>query len=386
MRRIIYFDNAATTQVDKEVVKRVSDVLAEAYGNPSSIHQVGRKAKSIIESARKNIAEKLNCLPVEIVYTSSGTEATNMILTSAVNCLSVKRLITSKIEHHATLHTVDFLFEKYGLKLEYVKVDEFGNVDYSHLEELLKENSLKTLVSLMHINNEIGNITNISLVSKLVKKYDALFHSDAVQSVGHIPLNLELLNLDFLSASAHKFHGPKGIGFAYISKRQKLKPLIYGGGQEKGMRAGTEPVSSIAGLETALCISLANLESERSYITNLKLYFIEQINLHFPIFEFNGLSGKMEGSSYRMVNVAFKGLSREKAMILLFHLDINNIACSPGSACQSGASQKSHVISELENELSKKEALMNIRFSFSKYNTEEEIDELMLVLQKFLKS
>jgi cysteine desulfurase len=379
----VYLDNAATTQVRQEVIERMQEALAQHYGNPSSTHSFGRSAKTAVEQARKTIAKTLNAQPSEIIFTSGGTEADNMILRCAVRDLEVKTIITSKIEHHAVLHTVEELEKEYGINLWFVDLDEFGNPDLGHLETLLKKDDSKKLVSLMHVNNEIGNITDIAAVGELCKANNALFHSDTVQSIGHYPWDVQGVHVDFLAAAAHKFHGPKGIGFAYIRKNSGLKPLILGGSQERGFRAGTESFHNIVGLEEAFIKSYEHLEEETKTIRELKRYFVERVLAEVSGAECNGLSGDMEKSTYTLANIRLP-FDKQKGLMLLFHLDMKGIACSKGSACQSGSNQGSHVLNEILSgeELDKP----SLRFSFSMYNTKEELDYAVEVLKEFANS
>ena len=379
----VYFDNAATTQVRDEVVARVSEVLKSEFGNPSSTHSFGRSAKSLLENCRKEIAAHFNVTAAEIIFTSGGTEADNLIINSCVRDLKVNRIITSKIEHHAVLHTIQSLEKVYNLQVDYVQLDDKGMLDYTHLESLLKQSSSKTLVSFMHVNNEIGNKLNLSKVAHLCKEYDALFHSDTVQSMGYYHLDFSEIPIDFAAASAHKFHGPKGVGFAFIRKNSGLKPLIKGGEQERGLRAGTEAVYAIAGLTKALEIAYKNLEKEKEYINSIKDYFKERIFQKFPAIKFNGYCNDNNNSTYKILNVLLP-ISSEKATMLLFQLDLKGIACSKGSACQSGSTGGSHVLAEVlsEEDLSKP----SIRFSFSKYNTKEEVDYVIGILKEFIDS
>ena len=376
----VYLDNAATTKIRKEVIDSIVEVMNNDYGNPSSSHSFGRSSKSIIESCRKSIASHFNVSAGEIFFTSGGTEADNLILRSAVRDLGVKRIITTKLEHHAILHTLDQLKNEYGTQVHYLKVNSNGEIDLNELENLLEE-SAKTLVSLMHINNEIGNILDIQQVANLCKSHNTLLHSDTVQSVGHYPLDLQSIPIDFLTASAHKFHGPKGIGFAFVRKNSGLKPLIFGGEQERGLRAGTEPVHNIVGIDTALKMSYKNLEKEQAYIKELKQYFISKLTSEISNVSFNGNSGDLEKSTYTLVNVCLP-IAENKAAMFLFQLDLKGIACSKGSACQSGSSQTSHVLAEIlcESDLKKP----SIRFSFSIYNTKEEIDYVIGVLKSLI--
>jgi cysteine desulfurase len=377
----VYLDNAATTQIRDGVVDKMFKIAKSNYGNPSSTHSFGRSSRTLVESSRKQIANHFNVSPSEIIFMSGGTEADNCILRSAVRDLGVKHLISSKIEHHAVTHTLDQLAIDYPIKISYVKLDKLGNVDYDDLELILKSSNSKTLVSLMHINNELGNILDINLVSNLCVKYESLFHSDTVQSVGHYNLDLSSLNIDFLVASAHKFHGPKGIGFAYINKKNPIKPLIFGGSQEKGCRAGTESVHNIVGMSEALDISIYNIESETKHIKNLKSYFINQLNDNIKDIKFNGASCDLDHSTYTLVNVRFPILKDESALFL-FQLDMKGIACSKGSACQSGADSGSHVLNNILSDEENK--FVSLRFSFSIYNTLEEVDYVISQLKELL--
>ena len=377
----IYLDNAATTQVRDRVIVKMQDALGNFYGNPSSAHSFGRSAKTAVESARKTIAKYMNAHPSEIIFTSGGTEADNMILRGAVRDLGVKTIITTKIEHHAVVHTVEDLKREYGIQLLYVDLDEHGSPKISHLKALLQKDDAKKLVSLMHINNELGNKLDISAVSKLCADNNTLFHSDTVQSIGHYSWDMQQTPVDFMAAAAHKFHGPKGVGFAYVKRNTGIKPMISGGEQERGYRGGTESSHNIVGLEEAFKAAYENLDEESAYIIGLKKYFIDKITTVIPNVKFNGLSGDIDKSTYTLVNVLLP-INEQKALMLLFHLDIKGIACSQGSACQSGSSKGSHVLTEiLSDEDVKKPSL---RFSFSKYNTKEEIDYTIEMLKEFM--
>ncbi|WP_281632034.1 cysteine desulfurase family protein [Flavobacterium luteolum] len=365
----VYLDNASTTAMRPEVIQEMTRIMLEDYGNPSSTHSFGRNAKTILELSRKSIAKHLNCTAQEIIFTSGGTEADNWILRSAVEDLKVERIITSKIEHHAVLHTVWVLQEEYNVQVDYVHVNEDGSLDLTHLSNLLAEEK-KTLVSLMHINNETGTILDLDRVSLICKQYNALFHSDTVQSVGKTEIDLQKTPVDFILASAHKFHGPKGIGFAFIRKNSGLQPLLFGGEQEKGLRAGTEAVHQIAGMAKALSISYEKLNEERAYILGIKNYLIEQLEIHFPDFRING----KKDDFYNIINIILP-FSSDKTSMLLFSLDMKGIAVSRGSACQSGSIKPSHVLNEMLSEADLK--LPNLRISFSHYNTKEDIDWLI---------
>lgn len=374
----VYLDNAATTQLDTKVISAMHESMKSNFGNPSSTHAFGRKAKAAVETARKSIASLLNVSSANIVFTSGGTEADNMAISCAVRDLGVTRIISSKIEHHAVLNCVEFLDAENKVDLKFVNLDENGSVDLSHLESLLAVNSsAKTLVSLMHINNEIGNILDLKAVGELCQMYKAYFHSDTVQSVGHYEMNLADLPVDFLAVSAHKFHGPKGVGFLYVKSRNLLKPLIHGGSQERELRAGTESVHNIVGLQKAMELAYSNLEMESSYIKSLKSHFINSLKAEIPGVRFNGLSGNIEKSTYTLVNVSIP-LSASESDMMLFQLDLKGIACSKGSACQSGAQLGSFVLNEVYGE---NLDYPGIRFSFSKYTTKEELDYVISTLK-----
>lgn len=379
----IYFDNAATTQIDSAVVDRIQNIMLNNYGNPNSTHSYGRSARTLIEKARKTVATQFKTSPSEIYFTSCGTESDNMVLISAVRDLRVKRIITSKIEHKAVLNVVKYLTETESIEIKYVDVLKNGLIDYNHLEILLKESSLKTLVSLMHINNEIGSKLDLIRVGKMCADNNALFHSDTVQSIGKYDFDLSKLNIDFIVGSAHKFHGPKGIGFVYINKNLKLNPFVIGGNQERGMRAGTESVHNICGLETAFIDSYQNIITNNKHIQNLKTEFINQIKKLIPSIKFNGSCENNLLSSPSIINVCLP-ISKEKSVLLEFNLDMKGIACSRGSACQSGSQSGSHVL----NSILSKEDLdkPSLRFSFSKYNSSEEVIRVVSVLKDFVES
>lgn len=368
-----YLDNASTTALRPEVIQEITHVLQEEYGNPSSTHSFGRSAKNILESSRKLIAKQLNASAQEIIFTSGGTEANNWILRSAIKDLKVKRIITSKIEHHAVLNTVLALQTEYEVEVDFVNLNSKGEADINHLVELLSQQK-PTLVALMHVNNETGTVLDIEKVARLCKQYNALFHSDTVQSVGKTEIDLQKAEVDFIVASAHKFHGPKGIGFAFIRKNPGINPMIFGGEQEKGLRAGTEGVHNIAGMAKALEISYVNLEAERRQIQDLKDYFVEKLQTNFPDFKING---NPEGF-YNIINVLLP-FSDEKTAMILFNLDMKGIAVSRGSACQSGSIKPSHVLKEMLSEEDLKKP--SLRISFSHFNTQEDIDLLIEALK-----
>jgi len=374
MKRI-YLDNAATTPILPEVIVAITDAMTTTFGNPSSTHQDGRKAKSLVETARKNIAKRLNASANEIIFTAGGSEADNLILRNAVVNLGVTTIISSKIEHHAVLHTIYNLEKEFSITVNWVDLDEYGAINLEHLESLLKNTEEKKLVSLMYVNNEIGNLLDIEKVSELCKLNKTLFHSDAVQAVGHFAIDVQKTAIDFFAASAHKFHGPKGVGFAYVKKGFGISPILHGGEQEKGARAGTENTHSILGMQKALEIACENLNQESVYIQELKSYFIDKLKANFEGIQFNGQSESDKNSSYIMLNVRF---TKEYAM-LLFNLDLKGISASGGSACQSGSSKGSHVLNAILHE--KEATKTSVRFSFSKFNTKQEIDDVIEVLK-----
>jgi len=375
----VYFDNAATTRIRNEVVDEIKNCLLETYGNPSSTHSFGRSAKSKLENARKVVASYLNASPQEIIFTSGGTESDNMLIRCAVKDIGVSTIISSRLEHHAVLHTLDDL-KSSGINIKYVKTNNKGQVDFQDLERLLKEDKSKKLVTLMYVNNEIGTILDIERVGMLCKDSNALFHTDAVQGVAHFNIDVEKYNIDFLSAAAHKFHGPKGVGFSYVKKNTGINPFICGGSQERGLRAGTEALPNIIGMEKAISLSYNNLNKEKVYIQSIKDYFIKSIKKIFSNIQFNGCSSDPEESTYTLINVAIPVI-KEKATLLDFQLDLKGIACSKGSACQSGSNQGSHVLKEIHREIDNE--WPSLRFSFSSYNTKEEVDYLMSVLKEF---
>ncbi len=374
----VYLDNAATTPLDPEVFEAMKPFILEDFGNPSSTHSHGRKVRAAIESSRKKIAELLNCTPGEIIFTSGGTEADNAIITGAIHTYNLKHAISTPIEHHAVSHTLELLHKQKAIELHYVKLDEKGHVDYNDLEKLLKEFP-NALVSLMHANNEIGNLLDLQRVGELCDKYKAYFHSDTVQTMGHYRHDMKQLKMHGITAAAHKFHGPKGIGFMYLNKDKKIQPMIHGGAQERNMRGGTENVYGIIGIAKALEIAYRDMAEHQQHITELKSYMIEKLKAEIPGVSFNGDSENLESSLYTVLNVSLP--PSEENEMLLFNLDLAGVSVSGGSACSSGASTGSHVLAALYPE-SKRGA---IRFSFSKYNTKEEIDFAVLKLTEAFK-
>ena len=379
----IYFDNAATTQIDLKVIEQMKSVMSDNFGNPNSTHSYGRSSRTLIEKARKTIANQFNASTSEIYFTSCGTESDNMVLISAVRDLNVKTIITSKVEHKAVLNVVKYLEETESIDLKYVNVSNDGLIDYNHLQTLLKKCSNKCLVSLMHINNEIGSKLDLNLVGNLCKDNNALFHSDTVQSIGKYEFDLSKLNIDFIVGSAHKFHGPKGIGFVYINKNLKLNPFVIGGNQERGMRAGTESVHNISGMELAFINSYTNIQENNNHISSLKSTFIEKIKKDIPEIKFNGSCDDDLLSSISILNICLP-IPKEKAVLLDFNLDMKGIACSRGSACQSGSITGSHVLNSFlsDEDLNKP----SLRFSFSKHNNNEEVEKVIDVLKEFIDS
>ncbi len=363
----VYFDNAATTAIDPAVFEEMRPLFTEHYGNPSSIHAHGRQVRSFIERARKKVADILNTSPSEIFFTSGGTEADNTFLRCAAQAKDLKHAITSKIEHHAVLHTLEALEKEGLLQLHFVELDDLGRVKMDHLEDLLKQNP-KALVSLMHANNEIGNLLDLDQVGDLCEAYDAIFHSDTVQTVGHIPHNLQDLRTHSIVGSAHKLHGPKGVGFLYVRHDTKIHPFIHGGAQERNMRGGTENVYGIVGLAKALEIAYEEQVEHREHIERLKGHMIDCLSEAIPDVQFNGTSADLNNSLYTVLNVCLP--PSDDNDMLLFNMDINGISASGGSACSSGSNIGSHVLAELNRD----QRRGAIRFSFSKYNTIEEVD------------
>lgn len=371
----IYLDNASTTSLRAEVIQEMTRVLTEVYGNPSSTHRLGRDARALLESSRKSIAQHLGCSSSEIIFTSGATEANNMAIRSAIIDFKVERIITSKIEHHAVLHTVEKYASVFSKDLVFVNLLDDGQIDLNHLEELLRED-VPTFVSLMHVNNEIGNITDLTTVGNLCRKFGAIFHSDTVQSIGKIPMNLNELPVDFIVASAHKFHGPKGIGFLYIRKGLMVNPMLFGGEQEKGRRPGTESLHNISGMAKALELSSSNSEIEIPQIAGIKQHAIESILKEIPGSKVNGSE---ENAIATVLNINLNWDSSKTGM-LLFNLDLKGIFASRGSACQSGSLRPSHVLAEI---LSGEDLYKpSLRLSFSHENTKEDIDDLVMALKE----
>ncbi len=372
----IYFDNAATTALDSQVLETMMPYLTEKFGNPSSIYSYGRETRMAIEQARKSVAKILNAHPAEIFFTSGGTESSNTAITCSLRDLGCKHIITSSIEHHAVSHTVEHLDNMDAVKVSYVKLLPNGHVDIEDLEKLLASIEEKTLVTLMHANNEIGNILDIHAVGNLCKLYNAIFHSDTVQTVGHFPFDLRNTPIHFITGAAHKFHGPKGIGILYINENVKIKPFLHGGGQERNMRAGTENLYGIIGFAKALEMATENYETDSAYIGTLKYYMMDELKKNSKGVSFNG--DVLGNSLYTVLSASFP--KTEKSEMILFNLDIHNICASGGSACTSGADAGSHVIRAINNNPNQ----VTVRFSFSKHNTKAEVDAVVKKLKELV--
>ncbi len=372
----IYFDNAATTALDEEVLAAMMPYFTERFGNPSSIYSYGRETRLAIEHARKTVAKILHAHPAEIFFTSGGTESSNTAITASVRDLGCGHIISSPLEHHATLHTIEYLHKKGEAALSFVKLLPNGHIDLEDLENLLANSEEKCLVTLMHANNEIGNVLDLHSVGELCKLYGAIFHSDTVQTVGHFPFDLRNTPVHFITGSGHKFHGPKGVGLLYINENVKILPYIHGGSQERNMRAGTENIYGIVGFAKALELVTENYDKESAYIKGLKLYMLEQLKKNIKNVSFNG--DPLGRSLYTVLSVSFP--KTERSEMILFNLDINHICASGGSACTSGAEQGSHVIRAINNNPNQ----VTVRFSFSKYNTKEEIDAVVNKLKELI--
>ena len=376
----IYFDNAATTEISKKVISEMMKAMKVNYGNPSSTHSHGRNSKAILELSRKTIAEKFNVNPKEIIFTSGGTESNNMIIKAVVTAQNIERIISTKIEHKAVLNSIESIAKERDIKILFLDVDEFGLPNKQQLIEYLENSNKKTLVSLMHINNETGTMIDLEEFGKICKSNNSLFHSDTVQTIGHYNIDLHKINIDFITCSAHKFHGPKGVGFAYIKNGQTVKPFIEGGAQERGYRGGTESIHNIVGLKTAIDISYENLENDSKKVKELKDHFIKTVMKRIPETKINGKHNINE-SSYAILNLCLP-INIDKKTILNFKLDLAGISCSSGSACQSGSSKPSHVLSEMLSDDDMKK--ISLRFSFSKFNTIKEVDYVVEFLKNFV--
>ena len=375
MKRSVYLDNAATTPMAPEVVDAMLPYLKDHFGNPSSSHQFGRKTRAAIERVRKDIADRLHAMPSEFIFTSGGTEADNLAIYCAIRELGVERIITSPVEHHAVLHTAEFFCRDFSVEMDLVRLNERGEVDLDHLEELLRDNR-KTLVSLMHANNEMGNVLDLKTVATLCKQHGAWFHSDTVQTIGHLPVNLSEMPIDFITCAAHKLHGPKGVGFLFVRKGLPIRRLIHGGSQERERRGGTENVAGIIGLGKAIEMAFEDMEEHRQYVLGLKNHMKAELQKIDPKIAFNGRCS--DDCLYTVLNVNFP--KNDKGDLLLFTLDLKGVACSGGSACSSGSNKGSHVI----NALTPPNDGPNIRFSFSRYTTRDDVDYALEVVRTCL--
>ncbi|MBD1364252.1 cysteine desulfurase [Mucilaginibacter sp. ZT4R22] len=370
----VYFDNAATTALDPEVLKEMYKVMENQFGNPSSIHAHGREVRTLIERSRKTVANLLHTSPAEIFFTSGGTEADNTAIRCGIIDHKLTHAITTKLEHHAVIHTLQSMEKSGIIKLSYVDVDCKGNVDYDHLETLLKDNE-RSFVSLMHANNELGTITDIERVGDLCEAYNAIYHSDTVQTMGHYKHDLSKLKLHFMVCAAHKLHGPKGVGFLHVNHKVKINPMIYGGAQERNMRGGTENVYGIAGLAKALELAYSEMDAHQTYIQDMKSYMMARLQQEIAGVAFNGETDPSK-SLYTVLNTSFPEM--EMADMLLFNLDIAGISASGGSACSSGSDIGSHVLTAIGASADRP----SVRFSFSKYNTKDEVDYTVAKLKE----
>jgi len=375
----VYLDNAATTPIAKEVTEAMIESMSTTFGNPSSLHSFGREAKSVIENARRTIGKYIHAEPKDIIFTSGGTEADNMAIVCAVKDLGVKHIISSSIEHHAVEHSLDNVKKNLSCKVSHVKLDENGTVDLNDLKELLVNSKEKVLVTLMHANNEIGTLLPLKEVGQLCKEYGAYFHSDTVQTLRHYPFNLTELNIDFITCAAHKFHGPKGVGFLYKNKNISMTPLIEGGAQERGLRGGTENIAGIVGLTKAFELANTNMDDHITKIQELKMYMINELHSKIDGIDVIG-EIEPEKSLYTVLNVLFPKFAKQG--MLLFMLDLEGIACSGGSACTAGANSGSHVLRGIKTDVTRQ----NVRFSFSKYTTKKEVDFTVEKLVKIINS
>jgi cysteine desulfurase len=371
----VYLDNAATTPLAKEALDEMMPFLTDNFGNPSSIHSYGRKSRAAIEKARKIVASGINASTAEVFFTSCGTESNNMVIKQAVKDLGVRRIISSPIEHHCVLHSVD-MEAREGVKVDMVYIGHYGEVDYDHLETLLKTSDEKTLVTLMHSNNEIGTLLDLERVSGLCKQYGAYFHTDTVQTIGYFPFDVQKLKVDFLSGSGHKFHGPKGVGFVYINSDVHISPFMDGGSQERNMRGGTENLYGIVGLGKALEMALGEMQTTRQYISELKQYMKAKLDSELADVSYNGYTD--DRGHYKVLNISIP--LNSKTELILFNLDIAGISASGGSACTSGSEVGSHVLAGIKAPQDRK----SVRFSFSRHNTKEEIDYVVEELKKMV--
>ncbi|MCK5824055.1 MAG: cysteine desulfurase [Ichthyobacteriaceae bacterium] len=374
---MIYFDNASTTKVSLEVIDAMMESYKNVYGNPSSTHSYGRKAKVEVESARNLIAKTFNCKPKNIIFTSGGTESNNSIIFNAVNNLGVERIISTKIEHHSVLEVLDFVSEKFKVEVVYLDLDKNGEFSFIQLEELLVDDK-STLVSLMHVNNEIGNVIDLRKIANLCTKNNVYFHSDTIQGIGSFRYDLSVLPIDFITISAHKFGGPKGVGAFYKSDKVKFAKQMLGGEQERNFRAGTENIQGIVGLKKALELSYVNFEKNHEHIVYLKKYLVERLSNEFPNIKYNGLSGDLNNSVSKIINIQLP--IKKNIRMLVFQFDLKGISISEGSACSAGNSKGSHVLQNINVE----KHTSNIRVSFSVDNSIEEVDSFVNVIKSIV--
>ena len=370
----IYFDNASTTPIEPRVLDTMYEAMKTQFGNPSSIHYYGRNSRSLIEDARKKVANHLKSSIGEIFFTSSATEANNMVIKNCIEHLGIKRIISSPTEHHCVLYSIDYLDEHNKCKVDRLPVDQQGNISIDILETWLSESDEPTMVSLMHANNEIGTVMPFEKVSELCKKYNALFHCDTVQTIGKYDIDVSKHYVSFLSASAHKFHGPKGIGFLYMNMDNIIPPYIHGGAQERNMRAGTENLHGIIGLAHAMDIVVKERDAIIKHVSTLRNHFKKRLENEIPDIRFNG--NQEDNYLHHVLSVSFP--PSEKANMLMFNLDISGVSASSGSACASGIENESHVLQAINHPSDR----VTIRFSFSKFNTLEEVDEVVEILKK----
>lgn len=375
MAQRIYFDNAATTPVDEAVVKVMTDALRNLYGNPSSIYAEGRQARAAIEQARKQLANSIGASLGEVFFTSGGTESNNMVLKGAVRDLGVKHIISSPTEHHCIFNSLKSIERDFGTKVSLVEIDEFGRPDMRSLAAILEVSGEKTLVSLMHSNNETGAMIDLEEVADLCAQFGALFHTDTVQTIGYFPIDVSKTKIHFLSGSSHKFYGPKFTGFVYINGDHILKPFIDGGSQERNMRAGTENIHGILGLAKALDLATTEMDQRREKVSSLSAMMRSLISQNFPDAVFNT---PQDLAHYKVLSVGFP--PSPKAELLLFNLDIAGICVSGGSACASGVNTGSHVMRAINPD----SIYSTVRFSFSHHNTEAEVLEVIRQLKKIL--
>lgn len=371
----VYFDNAATTPLDPEVLEAMLPFLSQHYGNPSSLHGPGRQVRAAIENARKTVAHLLNAAPAEITFTSGGTEANNYAAFGSIRTLGLRHAVTSTLEHHAVLHPLQALEKSGEIELHYLAHDAQGQLDLAQLEALLAGQP-RTFVSLMHGNNEIGNLNDIAAIGTICARYEAIFHTDTVQTMGHYRHDVQHLKNHFLVGSAHKFHGPKGVGFLYTRSGTRVSPLILGGSQERNVRSGTENVYGIVGQAKALEIALRDLATHQAHVQGLKTRFITKLRAEVDDVRFNGLSAIADQSLYTVLSVSLPPSAISE--MLLFNLDISKVAASGGSACTSGAQAGSHVLEALGGDANR----ATVRFSMSKMNTEIEVDYAVEALAK----